>query len=212
MNVLEWTGWKLTGARNRVVDLVWERRLGIRTAGRVQIAKPDANRYETFAYSSIAAILRRLELGASDVVVDVGCGKGRVVCCAATLDVARVVGVDIDPALCETARENAARLRGRRASVELRAIPAQGFDFSDVTAIVMFNPFGEATMKQVTASLCASLERRPREVRVAYVNPLHEGVLARAPGFERYDHWPRAPWTGLKQNVSFWRARATRPG
>lgn len=206
MNALDWAGWKATGARNRLVDRLWETRLGIETGGKLENPRLDANRYETFAYSSIRKILARLSVGPDDVVADVGCGKGRVVCCAALTPARKVVGIDIDAGLCARARANAARLRGRAAPVEVYALPAQEFDYRECTALVLFNPFGAATMELFLRSLADSLRARPRALRAAYVNPLHESVLARTPGFERYDRWDRAPWSGLKQNVSFWRA------
>lgn len=209
MKAVEWLGWKATGARNRLVDRAWELRLNVRTRGDLEVAETDAHAYDTTAYSSIFRILERLELGPDDVLVDVGCGKGRVLCCAARLPVRKVLGVDLDRRLCQAARANVERLRGRRAPVELLHSPAQDVDYAECTAFVLCNPFGPATLERWLDALGRSLRARPRGIRLAYVNPPSERLLFAVPGLSRYDRWDRAPWTGLKRDVSFWRTPAS---
>ena len=50
--------------------------------------------YATVPYRAIFRILTFLSLKPSDVFVDLGCGKGRVVCCAATYDIAEAIGIE----------------------------------------------------------------------------------------------------------------------
>jgi SAM-dependent methyltransferase len=206
MSFLDSIGWRATGLRNRIADRICERRLGIATGGVVEIDRPDSNRYATFAYSSIVRILRNLEMGAEDVFVDIGCGMGRVVCCAAQFHIARVIGIDIDEALCAIARANARRLRARFAPIEIVNVPAQEFDYRDCTRVLLFNPFGEATLNLVIGAMKQSLKEKPRSIRIAYVNPFFDELLERTSGFERYERWQRRPWSGLKFDVSFWRS------
>ena len=208
MKFLDPIGWRVTGLRNRLMDRFWERRLGIQTRGSVEVNRPDSNRYATFAYGSIHRIVRHLDLRPTDAFVDIGCGKGRVICSAARFDVRRVIGVDIDPALCEQARTNASTMRGRRAIVEVSNCGAQDFDYGECTKFFLFNSFGAATLKLVLESIERSLREDPRPIRFAYVNPFHDAMLAAIDRFEQYDHWSRTPWSGLKFDVSFWRNNA----
>ena len=204
-------GWKVTGLRNRVSDLCWERRLGINTRGSVLIHQPDAHFYGTFAYRSIFRILRRLRIGPKDVFIDIGCGKGRVVCCAATHPAARAIGVDLDASLCRQAQANAERLRFRRAPIQIINAPAQEIDYDLCTKFFLFHPFGASTLRQVVALIRDSVARRPRTIEMAYTNPVHDDVLEQAGGFERFDRWHWHPWSGLKHDVSYWRlAQRTR--
>lgn len=205
MLLLDSIGWKATGLRNRIVDRIWERRLGIDTYGSVEVDQPDANRYDTFAYSSILNIIDHLNVQSDDVFVDIGCGKGRVVCCAALHNLRKVVGVDIDRGLCEQAKINAGWMQHRRAPVEIVNAGAQEFDYRECTAFFLGNSFGAATLKQVLASINQSLRVSPRRIHFAYVNPVHDALLREGPGFEKYDQWRRRPWSGLKFDVSFWR-------
>src|SRR5262245_17113716 len=96
-------------------------------------------------YTSTWRVLRHLALQPSDVFVDVGCGKGRVLCCAARQPVAQVIGVDLSAELCREATENARRLRGRQAPIEVVNTFAQDFDYSEATVVYFFDPFGADT-------------------------------------------------------------------
>jgi 16S rRNA G966 N2-methylase RsmD len=205
MSPLDWIGWKAMALRNRIDDWAWEQRLGIRTRGTVMIHQPDAYFYGTFAYRSIFKILRHMKLRPNDVFVDLGCGKGRIVCCAALFNIRRAIGVELDGGLCGFAIQNGDRLRKRRADISIIHAPAQEFDYRNCTKIFLFNPFGEQTLKHVVNVICRSIVERPRPVEVVYVNPAYDSVFEQHPLFERVERWRWRPWGGLKFDVSFWR-------
>lgn len=199
---------KAWGAIDRVLDACWEKRLGICTTGHAEVNYPDARPYHSLHYRLYWRVLRHCRPAESDVIVDVGCGKGRVLCCAATFPARQVIGVEIDPALCAAARENAARMRGRRCPISVENTAAQEFDYTPATILVMFNPFGRDTMAAVIGRVGRSLADRPRRLRVVYGNPVDDDLLAAAPWLRRVEHWPACPWTGRKFAVSFWEAHA----
>src|SRR3954454_9079574 len=65
--------------------------------------------YVAIPYRAIFPILTKVGLTASDVFVDVGCGKGRMICCAGRSQARKVIGIDFDPILIEAAQANALR-------------------------------------------------------------------------------------------------------
>ena len=205
VTLIDWLGWKVIGLRNRIEDQMWERRLGVRTIGKVMVHCHDAHYYGTFAYRSIFMILQRLNLTADDVFVDIGCGKGRVVCCAATHGIRHAIGVDIDGDLCRIARDNAKRLLNRQAPIDIIHAPAQECDYMQGTKFLLFNPFGERTLRQVASVIARSVRERRRPVQIAYVNPAHDHVFQENPAYECFDQWRWRPWGVLKFDVSFWR-------
>jgi predicted RNA methylase len=140
----------------------------------------------------------------TDVVVDLGCGKGRVVCVAATYPVKSVVGVEIDPPLCELAEKNGARMRGRRAPVSFACVSATDFDYDDVNIVVMFHPFGADTMRVVLSRWEESLERKPRSFRIVYGNPILSPMLAAKPWLRLYECWNPSTWSRVKFPVHFY--------
>ena len=159
------------------------------------MAKPARNGYH------LAALAGEAEL-ASDVFVDVGSGRGRV-CCAARYTVKQVVGVDLSEALCQVARENARRMRGRRAPISVETSLAQNFDYSAATVLSLFNPFGAATLGLLLEKIGRDLRG---SVRIAYANPGHDDVFQRQPWLERTGHWDAETSAG-EHSVSFYRSR-----
>jgi Histone methylation protein DOT1 len=188
----------------RLNNLWWERRLGVETRGVVPIDHPDSVHYATMGYATIRAILRHLALQPSDVFVDIGSGKGRVLCCAARSPVRKVVGVDLSEPLCRQARVNATRLRGRRAAIAVETMPADHFDYTAATVLFLFDPFGPATLRPVLKRI--GEDTRGHDVRIAYANPTHDTVFQEQPWLHGREFWPRAD-TGLEHDVAFYRSR-----
>jgi SAM-dependent methyltransferase len=205
MELLDTLGWRATGLRNRLEDRYWERRLNIATAGYQSVVATDANSYGTCAYRSIFAVIDRLELQPSDVFIDIGCGKGRVICCAALQSAAKIIGLDIDQRLCEDAKANVRRMKGGRTPVEVVNASATEFDYRACTVFVLFNPFGASTVTSTLEAIRKTLFDHPRELRFGYVNPFHDFLFEDSGFLKCYDRWERRPWSGLKFNVSFWR-------
>lgn len=68
-------------------DMLWDYRLNIRTRGVFEVSTVGAFHYATVSYTFIREILRSLFLKPTDVFVDLGCRKGRVVCLAERLNI-----------------------------------------------------------------------------------------------------------------------------
>jgi cyclopropane fatty-acyl-phospholipid synthase-like methyltransferase len=195
---------KVTMWSARLNNLWWEYRLGISTRGRVPVEHPDSVHYATMSYATIWSILRQLDLGESDVFVDIGSGKGRVLCCAARFRVKQVTGVDLSTLLCREAEENARRLRGRRAPITVANMVAQDLDYSSATVLFMFDPFGAATLGPVLERIGRDTEGRC--LRLAYANPRHDTVLKHQPWLTERDFWPKQD-SGLEHDVVFYRSK-----
>lgn len=82
-------------------------------------------------------MLALAQVGARDVVYDLGCGDGRIVIAAARTYGARGVGVDIDPARIDEARDNA-RLAGVEHLVTFRVEDARTTDVSEATVVTLY--------------------------------------------------------------------------
>jgi predicted RNA methylase len=193
-----------TAALNRASDWLWERRLGIRTAGCREVNFADAARYQPLPYFVIQRVLDRLALRQDDVLVDLGSGKGRVVCAAARHDLREVIGVEIVEELHTVAVENVRRLHGARTPVRLIAGSATDFDFRDVTVVCFFNPFGGETMHRVLDRFESSLRLKPRNVRIAYVNPVCTPDFAARSWLRFEEAWEMSIWSRIKTPVHFY--------
>lgn len=194
-----------TSALNRCADRFWEARFNIQTRGGAPSPHADANHYGYLAYHTYFSIFDRLDLQPSDVIVDLGCGKGRVSCIAASYPIQGSVGVEIDPQLAALAAENASRMRGRRAPLDITCCSATEFDYDRASIVVMFHPFGAETMRTVLGKWEESLARRPREFRVVYGNPILSPMLAARPWLRLYECWNPGTWSRVKFPVHFYR-------
>lgn len=190
----------------RLETVLWETILGIATIGvDYSIESGEHFCYASIWYREIFRVLRFLELTTADVFVDVGCGKGRVICCAALDGVRAVIGLEDVAALAACARTNAAAMRRRRSSITVFNCRAEEFDYRDATAIYLYNPFGATTLERMLARVADSIAENPRSGKIAYVNPEYEEVLSRGGWLTRYAFWPRQMQRGVEQAVSFWR-------
>lgn len=158
--------------------------------------------YEPLNYLKVRRVLRLLELQPTDVLYDLGCGKGRILCVAARGRMQRVIGVELFDELGAVARENARRLRGRKSPIDVVCTDATLLDYDDGTVFVLYNPFGEATMAAVLARLRDSWKRNPRDIRIGYYMALYEHLFAQEPWLEKY-----AEFESISCRSSFWRSK-----
>ncbi|MDX6662735.1 MAG: hypothetical protein QOG09_837 [Solirubrobacterales bacterium] len=118
--------------------------------------------------------LRAYEIGPADVFVDLGSGKGRIVCLAARYPFARVIGVELSGELSRIAQHNLETRRQRLACqrVELVTADLTAYEIpDDATFLYMFNPVDGPLFSAMLANIIASLDRRPRALRLIYVAP-----------------------------------------
>ena len=190
--------------RERLHNLWCEFKYGIATRGIVDIDHPDSHYYASMNYSTIQKVLEHLGLEAEDVLVDIGSGKGRMLCCAARYPIRQVIGVDLSLPLCENARRNAEKMRGQRAPISVHHGLADEFDYQQGTVITLFNPFGASTLDAVLGKI-----RRDKDggsVRIAYENPLYDEVFAHHQWLECYDFWDRHK-LHVEHSVAFYRSK-----
>ncbi len=164
--------------QERVTQLLFERHM--RTKGRaveLEHFEPDHVPYEPSSWLALRWGLRRLRPGADDVLVDFGCGKGRVICEAARRPFARVIGVEISQPLLDAARENVQRNRQRFRCQTIDLVRADATEWEvpdDMTIAYLYHPFVGAVFHRVIDNIVQSIRRNPRRVRVVYIGPILE--------------------------------------
>jgi SAM-dependent methyltransferase len=162
------------GVSTAVIDRI----LNVDTAQRVDLAQvgldaPDRVSYEAAGWLELRRILRPAEVSGDDVFLDLGSGKGRIILLASRYRFRRVIGVEIAEPLIAVARRNVAscRLRPRCGEIELVNTDVLHYRIpDDVSVVYMFNPFGGAVFDAAVAQLIASVDRRPRPLRLIYRN------------------------------------------
>ncbi len=206
------TGKTIWHRTRRLADrLVIDRRLGIATAGRIPLGQlglghPERVSYEPSPWRTLRLVLDTHEVGPEDVFIDVGAGKGRVLLEAAVhYDFGRVIGLELSPGLAQTARANiSATPEVRCDAIEIIVGDATQYTLpDDVTVIFLYNPFRGAIFKRFLAAILASLERRPRPLRVVYRTPLEHEQLLETGRFRLVrEHRPARPTASMRETGS----------
>ncbi|HEX4814809.1 MAG TPA: class I SAM-dependent methyltransferase [Nonomuraea sp.] len=179
---------------------LYERRYGVRTADRVDLADlgldgADRVYYVPLRWGALRKALPKGEVSGRDVFLDFGSGKGRVVVEAARYPFRRVIGVELSAELAGIARDNVRNMRVRRRCGEIELVVSDVLDYAipdDVTVTFFNNPFRGPIFSAVIDRLVASADRAPRPVRVIYYNPVEEAYLL---GTGRFRHVRTIPLT-----------------
>lgn len=156
-------------------------------------------------------LLRRLDAHADQVLLDIGCGAGRVVVGAMGRPFGRVIGIEIDPAFAELAARNVARRRGGRCRGEIVVADATEYEVpSDVTVVYLYNPFQGAVFARTLEQIIASHRAAPRELRLVYANPVEHDLVIGSGAWELVDGFrlawrPGREWARTQQ-INVYRA------
>ncbi len=158
-------------------DHKWERELGIDTVDHVASEKiknrfDDSTMYAPTPYHVLQCIFQHIHVNSfgesiTKTFVDLGCGKGRVICMASLCYNKKVIGVEVDKYLYDVARDNVSRFYDKRPCKERRIeIVNQDvvdFDVTKGDVFFMCNPFGNETMKVLMENIKRTL---PREINI----------------------------------------------
>jgi predicted RNA methylase len=124
-------------------------------------------------------------------ILDIGCGRGRVMAVAAYFDFKIIWGVDFDPVHCAKTRANLVKVRERFPAVTFEVIEQDAAMFpipAEVSVIFLFNPFDQLVMRIVIRNILDSQARLPRTIWVIYVNPELKNLLEEVGFREIYRH------------------------
>jgi SAM-dependent methyltransferase len=163
---------------------------------------PSDLQHRPTGWLTLWRIFRQLRTIDDGAVLDVGSGAGRAVLVASTFPFRRVIGLEALEPLHRLANDNLERFRlARQADVQLVLGDATRYELpDDVTAIFLYNPFAGSAFAEWTERVFTSLDRSPRRLTIAYVNPVeHEylmqtgrcRLLGRFRGWRPSDKWAR---------------------
>ena len=150
---------------------------------------PENHPYEATPAWLIREILASIPLKPNMFAfVDMGSGKGRALLVASEFSFAKIVGIELSQELHQIAEENIRRYRSpsqQSTAFFLHCMNAVAYTFGpEPLVLFLFNPFGRDSVQRILASLEMSLNARPREAYVVYINARF-GVLMRRARFLR---------------------------
>lgn len=128
-------------------------------------------------------LMENLDFSDNSVFVDLGSGKGRVLCMASKFPFKRVVGVEFSHYLCEEARRYVSMFREKMkigADTDIEIVESDVVDYEindDENVFYLFHPFDATVLGRVLSNLSISLEKKPREMWLIYQNPRDHRII-----------------------------------
>jgi SAM-dependent methyltransferase len=126
-------------------------------------------------------------------LLDVGCGKGRVLAMAAHHGFRRVYGVELAAPLCAISQNLAYELKSTFPDCVIQVDCKNADEYvvpTDVGILFLFNPFDHIVMEAFVQSVLQSLQLKPRPLKVLYANPVCKKIWIQH-GFEEIIHFKK---------------------
>ena len=153
----------------------WDKLLQIKTVGRDD-TNSDEYRYpyEPTPYSVLERLASTELFGKDDVVLDYGCGKGRVGFFLSYRTKAETIGIEYDEDIYQSALENR-KTAVQKAKADFVLTRADEYEVpTDVNRCYFFNPFSLEILQKVMARIIDSYYADPREILLFLYYPSEE--------------------------------------
>ena len=152
-------------------EQTWDDLLHIRTGGRDDLMSDEYRfPYEPTPYCVLERLADSGLVGEGDVVLDYGCGKGRVGFFLSHRTGSRTMGIEYDPRIYGEAVEN--QKTARRARAEFILAGAEAYPVpAEVNRCYFFNPFSVEILHKVMARIVESWYEDPREILLFFYYP-----------------------------------------
>ena len=155
----------------------WDKRLQIKTTGR-DASNSDMYRYpyEPTPYGVLVRLANSGFIVKKDVVLDYGCGKGRVDFFLSYQTKAKTIGIEYDERIYERAIENKKTFVSR-ANVEFVLTSAEVYKVpTEVNRCYFFNPFSVEILRKVMTRIIESYYEKTREIYLFFYYPSEEYI------------------------------------
>ena len=155
----------------------WDLSLQIKTTGRDETNADEYHHpYEPTPYSVLERLAKSGLIGKDDVVLDYGCGKGRVGFFLSYRTKAKTIGIEYDDRIYESALENG-QTTISRVKPDFVLTRAEEYEVPrSVNRCYFFNPFSVEILHKVMARIIESWYESPREVFLFFYYPSDEYI------------------------------------
>lgn len=150
----------------------WDKLLQIQTTGRDETNADEYHHpYEPTPYSVLERLANSGFFDKDDVVLDYGCGKGRVGFFLSYRTKAKTIGIEYDDRIYQGALENQ-KTTVSRVKPDFVLTRAEEYEVpTEVNRCYFFNPFSVEILHKVMARIIESWYENPREVFLFFYYP-----------------------------------------
>lgn len=157
-------------------EIEWDKKLKIQTIGRDDYSADQYHfPYEPTPYSVLTRLAESGYIDSQNILVDYGCGKGRVgfylnyaIGCSA-------IGIEYDKRICQYAWQNQKTYTGKK-NVEILCMNAETYEIKNADCFYFFNPFSVEILRSVMGQIMTSYYVNPRQMRLFFYYPNDEYV------------------------------------
>ena len=153
-------------------EKTWDASLRIQTGGRDELGADEYHHpYEPTPYSVLERLASSGLISKDDVVLDYGCGKGRVGFFLSYRRSAKTIGIEYDDRIYQGALENQ-KTTISRIKPDFVLTRAEEYEVpAEVNRCYFFNPFSVEILHKVMARIIESWYENPREVFLFFYYP-----------------------------------------
>lgn len=158
-------------------ESTWDKLLQIKTVGRDDTGSDEYRYpYEPTPYNVLERLADSGLVGSKDVVLDYGCGKGRVGFFLSYRTKARTIGIEYDERIYKEAMENR-KAAVPRVNADFVLTRAEEYEVPvSVNRCYFFNPFSVEILHKVMARIIESYYDDPREIFLFFYYPSDEYI------------------------------------
>ena len=151
-----------------------------------ELAVDHRKKKHAFSYQQTHAVplrklLRKLKIPPGKVLVDLGCGKGRVPLVASEFGFKETRGIELCPNLCDVAIKNFAIYREKtQTNTNFVIVNKDVIDYEikdDEEIFFLFNPFDNHVLEKFLQNVKDSLHRRNRGIWIIYRNARYRETI-----------------------------------
>ncbi|GAL90865.1 rRNA adenine N-6-methyltransferase family protein [Jejuia pallidilutea] len=153
------------------------------------LSKTTSNSYMAGSSGRVKHVLNKLNIKATDTILDFGCGKGKMLYVMSKYAFKQVDGVEITNALSQIATNNLHKLGVKKSKI----YNCDASDFKELDLynyFYFFNPFPGNVMADVIGNIEDSNKKYPREITIIYYVPNHENEILKSGNFKKiFSYW-----------------------
>ncbi len=139
------------------------------------------SRYEAVSFYMLEKLFSAFKkISCQTSIIDLGCGKGRMMMVALHFGFTDITGIDFAKELCDQASINMKKKEKQFSEISWQIINQNVEKYeinSSDSVFFMFNPFTEDILKNFLKNLNASCNQFPRQIYFLYVSPQYKQLL-----------------------------------
>ena len=153
-----------------------DKQLKIQTIGRDDSKEDDYHHpYEPTPYCVLERLVESEYIAKNNILVDYGCGKGRVDFYLSAKIGCKTIGVDFDERMIKKALENKRTFVGKT-KPEFICVSAENYEIENGDCFYFFNPFSIEILRSVIGKILDSYYNNPRPMTLFFYYPDEEYV------------------------------------